>query len=194
MTGADPRTEDPGEPEHTDALACVSAGLYAYLLEIDGYRAICSRHQGTAVIVARSEVLRVVRFFESRSGAVAHLTTALMQLSHWPEHGPAAAIHPGRSFPVEGEFVWENRQLGIRTRRLRAGLLVGVELTAPPWDGDLLELPLRRLANVLRCHEFLIPEIKHPAAAPPAGEDGFLGIREYLKRTMPPNLVASQCI
>ena len=55
------------------------------------------------------------------------------------------------------------------------------------------ELPLRTLASVLLCHEFLVPAfVAIPLPTPQ--EAASLTVSAYLKRTMPPNLYASQCI
>src|SRR4051795_193995 len=38
------------ESRDDDGIACVREGLYAYLKEIHGYRAVCLRHEGSAAV------------------------------------------------------------------------------------------------------------------------------------------------
>lgn len=181
------------------ALAYLTEGIYGYLQEVDGYRAVCRRHEGTAMAHAHDGELEVTRFFESGSNAAAHLQSALRQLPHWEESpcrrsgGRGRYQHPLRLVPCG--IVWEERRLLVRARHLRSPPLVQVDLVVPSRESDFPELPLKRLADALRCHEFLIPGVIAHSLPPPSGHGTqLLGIREYLSRAMPPNLYASQCI
>src|SRR6266496_1507125 len=45
-----PGIDHPGGPGQTDELACLTEGIYAYLLELDGWRSACQRHEGMATV------------------------------------------------------------------------------------------------------------------------------------------------
>lgn len=196
---------DAGAPEGheaDDAMACLVQGLVTYFQEVEGYRAVCRRHEGTAVVREARDGLWVVRCFADGGRACAHLASALRLLSTPDDAAGDHARDESRRWAIAGRssrsalqahVSWEGRQALVRARTRQAVLKVEVQILPPA--GDLPDLPLRALATALCCHEFLVPDGVAPAlpCPPHSGARGD-SIREYLTHAMPPKLAARQCI
>jgi hypothetical protein len=201
-----------GDLGHVESFTCLVEGVSAYLQEVDGYRDICRRHEGRAAVVEKDGELRVARFFKNQSETVAYLRSAVQQLPsaqgphrHLDGQGGTSKsqrLRSGRGTNREPlpclvcrAISWEDRTLLVHASQQTADAPVEVDLRVLATERALPELPLRTLAGVLRCHEFLIPEVIATPLPILAGQDpAFVGIREYLARAMPPKLYASQCI
>ena len=211
LNAEEPGIGAPGEPGDANGLACLTEGIQAYLQEIGGYRAVCRRHEGTTTVDMHEGELRVARCFENSGETVAHLTSAVRLLPGLPgsaaggrsgndgtvRHGGSAARKAGRHDPpciVRRDIVWEGRRLLVHACLRPSSGVLRVDLCVFRWESDLPELPLRTVATALRCHEFLVPDGVALPLPVPAEEGQGLGVRDYLTRAMPPNLLAGQCI
>ena len=206
-SGEESRIGPASEPDHANALALLMEGISAYLREIDSYRAVCRRHEGTAIVDERAGDVRVGRSFESSRRTLGHLKSAMQLLPRSYGDAPRRSGHDryGRhpqslarivkhDLPclLQCAVVWEGRRHIVHARRRTSPAVLSVDLFISPLESGLPELPLRTVAMALRCHEFLVPDIiALPLAVRP---DEKHGVREYLKRAIPPNLSASQCI
>lgn len=205
MPSSESSAQAPAGTADTDGLSCLTEGVHAYLQEIDDYRAVCRRHEGTAVVRQRRSQLQVARFFKNTSETATHLQSALRQLAalqgdHGRRDGGKDARRWRRHSTQEKawrcQIVWAGRLLSLDAYRSGETAILQVNLHVPCVPrGDLPELPLRLLAEALRCHEFLLPDVvTAPLPVPPRQAAAFVGLREYLLRVTPPNLLASQCI
>jgi len=196
--GASPSI-DPANPGDIDAVALLTGGIYAYLLEVDGYRSICRRHEETATVEQDDGVVCVVRCFEPAAEAVEHLRTAV-QLLPPPRRDTQPNHHHGEgdSQPpreVRQDVIWEGRLLHVRAGVQCSSAVLRVEVRVSPWESDFPELPLRTVATALRCHEFLLPDgVARAQPIREADQPKAHGVHAYLKCAMAPNLYASQCI
>lgn len=202
-----PPTDLPVEPGHSDGLSSVVEGIYAYLLEIDAYRAVCRRHEGTATVDEQEGSLRVTRRFQNRGETTAHLTAAVRLLALRQRCRGRRGNGRGRRgcsvardnnldicSLVRRNIIWEGRPLRIGVREQGSRTVLHVDLCVYPPASDQSELPLRAVATALRCHEFLVPDtVALPLPGPGEGQERG-SIREYLARAMPANLYASKWI
>jgi hypothetical protein len=198
-----------GAPADADGLSALAAALAAYLAELDGYRAVCLRRGRSASIWDGGDGLRVRQEFGAADAVAETLRAAVLRLPGWDETAwwPAgrerwaglmrrtkaeAASAGGRRVALRG-VAWDGRPALVSAGVPPGAAWLCVELVLPPLPADLPELPLRRVARALGCHEFLVPpSVALPPQASPGG--GALTVREYLKRAMPNNLAVSQCI
>lgn len=185
-----------GGPE--DVAPCFTEAVYAYLQEVDDLRAVCRRHEGTAGVLEQEGILQLTRFFAPNSQITTYLESTLRQLPAWETDAlwPDAERRACQSSTFSRHtIVWEGCPLVVKVFFPTAAPFLQVDLLVPPWDGDLPRLPLRTLADALRCHEFLVPQAIAEAVPPPTDrQTRFLGIREHLERATPLNFCAAKCI
>lgn len=195
-----------GEENSADGLTGLADAILSYLREIQDCWTVCQRHEGTAVLRERHEGLEITRFFECRDQTLTHVESAIRLLAvdpridgdDVPDLGCYGTKQQDRGSPsssgMRAAIVWEART-GIvdACRSLSHASLLQVTLLLLPQGIDLPELPLRTVADALRCHEFLVPEVIGVPVPPPVSFRS-LTVREYLQRAMPSNLHASQCI
>src|SRR6185436_3493373 len=90
---------------------------------------------------------------------------------------------------------WQGRPILIHAYKFEVDPVMKLELVVPEVQMDVPELPLRILSEVLQCHEYLLPSFIAPPRPPyERHETKFETISEYLKRTMPADSLASQCL
>lgn len=193
------------KPEPGDGMPDLAEAILGYLLEIDGYRDTCLRCEGTAVVRAGSPGLEVIRYFARHDDTVSQLRSTIGRLSVRPSrnHHPfpmslgtvsKSQAHDDSGPLLRESIVWENRAALVHVTAADADAMrLQVSLLFPSVEGDLPKMPLRMLADALLCHEFLIPAtVATPLPAKPDATSQ--AVCDYLKRTMPRNLYASQGI
>jgi hypothetical protein len=187
-------------------LGTVAEALVSYLLELDEYRAICLGHEASAVVEQREAALRVEEVFDM-AGKPHRLLTTARQLPGWD-------ISP---FWGSEREAWRAMEQDENTRggeRRRGGIIRGVVFRDRPMllhareDGGLLrlsalvpplplplpDLPLRTLATALSCLDRLAPSEERVLSPPRLHGNRGISPSAFLRRTMPKNLVACQCI
>jgi hypothetical protein len=195
-----------------DTLDLLAEAITSYLEDIDGYRAACLRHETTTEVIATSSTLRLVRFFswEQRIADLARRAATCLpgwkSIPLWGTDGEGwerlhritkRQMHSGEEGqPIFSRgFGWEGRPVLACASRCDQQYHLRLELLLPPIQGGFPELPLRRLAFGLACHEHLLPGESAITLTPSTGPvTHIVSPLGYLKRAMPRNLYASQCI
>ena len=210
MSGA-ALTSTGGKPENeADALDLLTEAIVSYCEEIDECRRICLQHERTTVVYATPCALHLVQLFPWKEKTLAHLRLSVERLPQWDTspfwkseksswttllRNIGKRAIPGARHPLLARGIaWEGRPVLVCASSVQGESLLRLELLLPPILADVPELPLRVVASGLFCLESLLPErvaAAVPAAAVPQGRS--LPLLEYLRRTMPQNLYASQC-
>jgi hypothetical protein len=191
------------ESDATATLVDLTTGLYAYLTEVDAYGVICRRHRGR-VLVGDDGDVAVIRSFQETEKALAHLQIALTTMPPCPV-GPAKGKSPRRpqtcgwwtskeviTSVLQRTILWEGRRCSVHVWRIEPCSVLNVAVVLRPFGGDVPELPLRKVAIALRCHEALVPlTVAEASIVDPIRP--LLAMEDYLRRAMPSNLWASQC-
>lgn len=186
-------------------------GIYAYLQEIDHYRSVCERHAATAAIHTKGEALQVYRLFARDADAARTLHQVTKSLPSWEEScfwkgdgqcwkklqrdvESRMQKHSEQHPIVTKGIAWRSMPVLIHAYKFEPDPMMKVELMVPKISLRSNELPIARLANVLECHEYLLPSYSAKALPLYHRHDvNFLTLGEYLSRTMPPSLYASSC-
>lgn len=200
----------PSQDVNGDIVAIADA-LLSYLSELESYRKVCRRHWRTVTVSESKGGLRVCRRLLSAEHGKASLLSQIEGLPgweatpfwaseriHWEHHLLKRQTELRNQAGLQPIIV---RGIGWNGRAMLSSAFVSVadaallvELLLPSLPTDLPELPLRKIALALWCHEYALPaSIATPAPSHPQPGDESLSIEEYLQRTMPQNLVASQC-
>jgi len=191
-----------------DGIAMLADALLRYFAELKSYRRVCRRHEGTVTVEKVGKGVRIVRTFSFQENAAACLRAGMEGLPGWEQTLFWGCEHKGwerllrmrkaelqkrsgmHSVVVRG-IAWEGRAILACGFASAEGIL-HVDLLLPPLPIELPRLPLRLIACALRCHEHLLPaSVALPLQAYPRGQS--LTIAEFLRRTTPQNLLASQC-
>ena len=164
----------PSSPDADDPIDLLTQALRAYLTELDGWRTDCLRHAETAIVTEERGLLCVSRRFPRSPVTVAYLQTSPEKLRSlrtslfWKGDGErwkeiiAMTTGAGDSF-CQGAN-WDERPLVVRW--VMTDDTITLDLLSLPYRSDLTDHPLRALARLFRCHEFLIPSlVAHPIAA-----------------------------
>jgi hypothetical protein len=193
-----------------DGLPDALAAVRAYLAELDAYRSAVLRCEPWATVRDRKDGLRVRQDVALADGAAESLRAAVRRLPGWDEtvwwpserklwksllyRERAEARVASRRLAMLRGVSWNGRPV-LASAWADGDSRLAVELILPPLPSDLPELPLRRVALALRCHEHLLPTSVTPPLTPPVPlAGGHLTVRGYLSRAMPKNTAASQCI
>ena len=196
---------------HIDGTEALAEGLYIFLKEVQGYRATCLKHEGTAAIHDAGKELQVYRMFKRDDAVARQLFRASEALPSWGESlywssdGDrweklqrdimARMKKHKKQHPIITRGVsWEGLPVLIHAYKYEPDPFMKVELVMPAVTSVLPPLPLKTIADALRCHEFLIPDYMTVALPPYQGHaTDFLTIREYLSSAMSPNLYNLYC-
>jgi hypothetical protein len=176
----------------------------AYIGELNTYRAVCLRHEGTAAVRGSRSTLRLRESFRSTEHILVRLRSRIDRMGGWEQslywpteerkwkvlHRNAVSSQRGRPgrFAVARGVEWEGRAVLIGTRT--EGEAMVVELSVPAVPSPLPELPVRIVADALCCLEYLIPDT--PAIPLPARRGDGSTVVDYLQRVTPENLFASK--
>lgn len=213
MQGSEERQREPGcgAPERisaADSADALGSAVLSYLEEIDGYQQVCLRHEPTTAVYASPLALRLVKSFPWTPAAAEYLRRAVEALPGWEETllwkawaEDCVALEKAFSDKnVSGGDVatrgiaWEDKPVLVRARSRNDKPLLTVDLVLPSVRGVLPELPLRRAACCLLCHEHLLPEaIARPLPGSTADQSEACTLREFVLRATPHNLYAGKC-
>lgn len=147
-----------------DAIPALAAALSLYLDELEGHRQVCIRHAPFADLRAtRSGTLHVTRRYRLPGDADRHIVDHLRRFFRSADTAPESACRPrpmlrlpaGSELLRERWISWTGIPLFIVVARSRRTLTTAV--AAPSSPRDLPALPLCRVANILACHEALVP-------------------------------------
>jgi hypothetical protein len=197
----------PAREARSDALDVLTEAMVSYLDEVNDARAVCMRHERTASAYADRGIMHLIRTFPWAEEAADRVRDAAERLPRWGRSPLRDAGLGGRGCkkadgrpagsgrPIFSRGVaFEGRPVLVCISRMDGGQVLGLELLLPRILLGLPELSLRQAASGLLCHEYLLAEAV--AAALPAAtlaEARFLPLLEYLRRTTPRSLYASQC-
>jgi hypothetical protein len=188
------------------ALDLLTEALTGYLDELDESRALCLRHEEATEVCTTPSGLHVTQHVPWNTAAASTVCSAGKAMAGWQQsvfwktEGQSwakreqdARRYVGRNLLLIRGVAWEGRPLLLCvSRQPKAGLLrVKVILLSLPVD--LPELPVHQAASALRCLEHLLPRKAHSLPLSSLPKRGSLGLREFLMRTTPQNLAASQC-
>lgn len=193
---------EPAPGNQPDWAALLAEALRNYLREVDDWRRVCTRHEQSAIVRESETGLEITRRFADREVNGRLLLAALARLPTEKRLAPKSLPFGGargrlssadESDDARRSFRWQGRTVAVRSGPDPAdGALLRVTLFVPPPVSDLPVLPLRVIAEALRCHEYLVPTGDAALAIPP--QFSGLTISAYLERAMPSNLYASQSI
>jgi hypothetical protein len=192
-----------------DGLAALTTALALYLREVDDDHRVCVQHEGTTTVSEDRGCLRLTRLFPRTRQAVASVRTVSGRLPGWQtspfwhidgtrwvalERESLRAHAPGARGAVTRGVAWNGRPVLVRARPRGPERLTALELLLPPLTGDLPELPLRTVAEGLRCHAHLLPDrVATPVRLSDVPRPDGITVRAYLQRAMPRGLYAGQC-
>jgi hypothetical protein len=196
-------------PDH-DGLSLLAQGFDLYLSELDRYRALCLQHESSTVISAWGPQPLVRRKFEVRASTLSFVCSRVEQFPPWqrtPHFGveqkrwehlrrgllARSASDPGSRPLLCRGIAWEDRAFLVHAFACGSTPVLHVGLLPLPTPSDLPELPLRAVADTLRCHEALLPNLAALDNDAPDAAGDWLTIRHHLARATPQNLYASQC-
>lgn len=208
----DPFTPPQAPGDGVGGLNELATAISAYLEDVDDDWRVCAEHEGVASARIIRGVLCLTRQFPWSPAAARAATEASCRLPDWAESPfwvsdgadwqalEAEVVRQGRREPgavtcfLRGRS-WGGRGVLLRATRLKAGPWLRIEVYLLPIRRDLAELPLRLVAQGLCCHAALVPGKRlRPFPLPSPLPSGTWTVRGYLKRAMPKNLYASQCV
>lgn len=178
--------------------------LCGYLHEIERCRSLCAKHESTTGIHLRGIEEQVYKLYSVEQQTSQHLHQAVERLRSCDDNPNLQRLERqvqnrtkkhGKLLPIVTKSVlWEDRPLLIHAYKFDADPNMKVELITDSTDETGQELPLRRIASVLQCHEYLAPEFIAPPLAPyDRHEVAFTTLSAYLADKMPSDLYATQC-
>jgi hypothetical protein len=205
-----PGRDTPESDSDDDGLGRLTMALAGYIEEVNDYRDTCLRHEEATVVTSARKTLSLLRLFPLTDAAREHVRNAAERLPGWErslfwaaEKKACMDLRRRTSILVASEagdvvvtrgISWAGRPVLVSATSTRDGRFLQVNLLIPEITEDLVELPLRRVAHGLGCHEYLLPEsIARPVPRSKHRPDS-LPLRAYLTRAMPPSLYASQCL
>lgn len=184
--------------------------LYVYLEELELQRNTCNKYINTAAIHAKGEVLQIYRQFRRCPKTAKHLRKAADSLSAWEksplwEYEKESWIklkkqvdervkrHSKQHEILSKGILWQERPILIHAYKFEPDSAMKIELVVPDISHYVDELPSAVVADVLQCHECLVPEcVAEARAVYERHEAEFLTIKEYLLEAMPKGLYASR--
>ena len=195
-------------PAVSDTLLAEALG--SYLDEVAQYRSLCTKHEVTTGLCEEGEALHVLRLFPASDVIARHLCQAAARLPSWNEstawkgnkqewqelersmRSRRAGCEQQSPLVTRG-IAWDDLPLLLFADTRKRDSVLKIDLLIPPLREDLPLLPLRTIAQTLLCHAYLVPEvISPPLPLSKLHGDRASAISEYLKRTMPHLLYASQ--
>lgn len=173
---------------------------------------ICRRYEQTAAIHNLGKSLQVYRMFRTDDTTARHLREASNALPSWGESLFHASNNKSwdklqreittrmerhtKQHPIVTRGVlFEGLPLLIHAYKFEPDPVMKMEIIVPSCTGSVPELPLRLIALVLQCHEYIVPEYIAPALPPYQHHDEqFLTISDFLSSKMSEKLYASRCL
>jgi hypothetical protein len=211
MTSPPDRPVGSGAGDSPDGLLRIAEAIHLYLGEVQADAELCQRHEATIAVADTGHALATHEAYACSGAVEARVQQAAAALPSWQEspwwRGEGARWEqmkralrakardgPGGRHPVIFRAAaWEGRPVLIQATALNARAALVLGLHFPHVPAALPELSLRTAARALRCHEQLAPGAVARPLVPFLNGPKYLTIREYLRRTMPQNLYASQC-
>jgi hypothetical protein len=182
-------------------VADLATALAAYLASVERDSRLCLAQEQFAW-VSGGEDVRISWTLPADRGVTAALRASVAGLPGWDEspfwHSGLRRLE-GAPGPLPAPLVvrgvcWQGRPVLVEARRESRRGRLRVELLLPALLRDWPELPLRRLADGVRCYLRLVPDdLARAAPRGPGPSPGAETVTAYLTRTMPPDLYASQC-
>lgn len=199
--------------EHEDSsLACVAKTLNIYVREVEAQRALCEKHWRTVAIHNKGNELQIYRQFERKEEIAASIRRFGDLLPGWEEtlewKSQSAYLsriqkaverrmekHSKQHAVYTRGVAWEHRPILIHAYKFEPDPRMKLEIVLPNVQRHFDELPVHRVCSALRCHEYLIPDYIAASRPPYEGHDmEFLTLTEYLSKTMPKGLYATEAI
>lgn len=195
-----------------ESLVVVGGALNLYLREVESQRALCEKHHATAAIHNKGMELQIYRQFDRREETATSIRKFADLLPSWDttlewatEKNHLSRVQKSierrmekhsRQHPVYTRGVaWEHRPILIHAYKFEPDPILKLEIVLPGVKKHIEELPLHVICSALRCHEYLVPEFVAPAKPPyERHETHFLTLTEYLSKTMPKGLYATEAI
>jgi len=186
-------------------------GIYSYLTELKDMRDACMRHQDSAAIHEKGEALQIYRLFDRAFGTAQYLLRATERLPSWEQscfwHSDAEQLsklqrdvaarmnkHKKQHPIVTRGVAWEGYPILIHAYKFEPDPIMKVELVLPDVEEELPQLPLKKVASALKCHEYLIPKSVAEAKPPyERHETEFSTLWDFVRRSTPPSLYAAYC-
>lgn len=193
-------------------LVAVCSSLNLYVREVETQRALCAKHLTTAVVHDKGKELQIYRQFERKEEVAASIRRFADLLPGWEEalewdsqNAYLSRIQKSVERRMEKHakqhavytrgVAWEHRPVLIHAYKFEPDPRMKLEIILPSVRRHFDELPLHRVCSALRCHEYLIPEFVAAPRPPYEGhETDFMTLSEYLSKTMPKGLYATEAV
>ncbi len=204
---------DVQDTSEINGLTMFADAALAYLREIEVQRALCIKHNETAAIHDRGQSLQIYRLFKRDEVTARQMRNATEKLQPW-EDSPYWQANRKQWVDMEQQvvrrmekhhkqhpiitrgIVWEGvMPILVHAYKFEPDPIMKMELIVPPFGNLVPQLPLQLIAASLQCHEYLVPNyIAEPLPPYDHHEAKFSTLLEYLSRTMPRGLYASECL
>lgn len=195
----------------TGGLSLLSTAIYGYLEDIANIKVLCGQYEANTAIHDRGRTLQVYRLYERHADTARSIRDMTQSLPSWKESlfweteynkfeklerdVTARMKKHEKLHPIATRGVsWERWPMLVHAYKFEPDPVMKVELVIPKCSSPLPELPVRDIVRALQCHSHLVPEcVAKPLDPWTRHEAKFSTISEYLSRTMPDNLYATQC-
>lgn len=169
-----------------------------------------------AIHTTKSQALEVYRLYQRHEDVAECLRASASQLPSWEESiywkNNTRRLQKLKS-GVEGRMKKNKRLLPLVTKgatwqgipilvhgykfeddRLQ-GDVIKVEIDVIDFEAPMPELPIKLMASLLECHDFLVPSsVAEPVHPFTRHEAKFITVPDFLAATMPENLYATRCL
>jgi hypothetical protein len=195
-----------------ESLAIIAHALAGYLSEVQRDRVLCVGNEKKAAVHERGKSLQVYRMYKAKAEIMDRVRFAAKSLRSWEklpcwkhcgtrwdkvaaEVAERVESHGKQHALLTQKVIWEQRPILIHAYKFEPDTHMKIELIPLKCVAHELDNPLKEMACVLRCHDYLVPPFTAEPRPPyEKHETNFSTISEYLAETMPEELYASECI
>lgn len=190
------KKDAPISEEARQNLHQLAEALYSFLMELEGYRKICVRHdQTTLAMNARNDTLWLRKRYDRTKEIEETLERTLPTFKPWED---SPWYHASKEWEamqkrlanqkksiVSRGIAWEGYPILVTAwvERKEIVICTASPTTAIP-TAAVEDFPLRRAAMALQCHEHLVPEFLGKPKPVSRGKNGNYPIKTYLINTL----------
>lgn len=185
--------QSPKTEEAQDGLEMLAHALYLFLQEVDGYRAVCVKHDATTELFrARNDTVWLKKSYEETPDLLDQLTRTVERLEGWEtsiwKHDLRQWKAMDKRIARESSLIlrgvtYEGRPMLVRVCRKDNVLEIHLAIIAVWLPGG--DFPMRAVSEGLSFYEMLMPGYFGKPRGVSRLKTGDYPIHAYLKRTMP---------
>lgn len=201
-------------PDKRDNLSTttIAKAINLYLREVEDQRALCLKHHQTTAIHDKGQELQIYRQFDRAEEIASSIRKFGDLLPSWDttlewadQKNNLLSLQKSIERRMERHskqhavytrgVAWGHRPVLIHAYKFEPDPVLKLEIVLPGIKRHIEELPIHIICSALRCHEYLVPEfIAKPKPPYERHKIDFLTLTEYLTKTMPKDLYATQAI